>query len=58
MKAINIKWDTDDFKDDLDELQMLPDEINIPKDITDEEEISEYISDKTGFCHYGYELVD
>lgn len=58
MKVINIKWDTDDFKDDLDELQMLPDEINIPKDITDEEEISEYISDKTGFCHYGYELVD
>ena len=58
MKAINIEWDIDDFEGDLDELQMLPNEINIPEDMTDEEEISDYISDTTGFCHKGFELVD
>ena len=53
MKAINIKWDTDG---DLELLQELPKEIEIPKDMTDEDEISDYISDVTGFCHYGFDL--
>ena len=57
MKAINIEWDIDDFEGDLDELQMLPNEIDIPKDLTDED-ISDYISEVTGFCHKGFELVD
>ena len=35
MKAINIKWDTDG---DLELLQELPKEIEIPKDMADEDE--------------------
>ena len=57
MKAINIEWDIDDFEGDLDELQMLPNEIDIPKYLTDDD-ISDYISEVTGFCHKGFELVD
>ena len=52
MKAINIQWDTDG------ENISLPKEIDIPEGMTDEEQISDYISDKTGFCHYGFELVE
>lgn len=51
MKAINILWDTDGEKIEL------PTEIDIPEGLTDEEEISDYISDKTGFCHYGFDLI-
>lgn len=54
MKAINIKWDVDELED----LEYLPTEIEIPEGMTDEEEISDYISDETGFCHNGYELED
>ena len=51
MKAINIQWDIDEeIKDGVD----LPEEI----EITDDEEISDYLSDKTGFCHKGYQLVN
>ena len=54
MKAINILWDTDG------EEVNLPNEIEIPNwvDKEDEDEISDYLSDTTGFCHFGYELVD
>ena len=54
MKAINILWDTDG------EEVNLPDEIEIPDwvDKEDNDEISDYLSDTTGFCHFGYELVD
>ena len=54
MKAINIEWDVD-YKEDL---YALPTEIEIPEDLEDEDEISDYISDVTGFCHFGFELVD
>lgn len=53
MKAINIIWDVDNDKD----LEFLPTEIEIPEGMTDEDEISDYISDETGFCHCGFELV-
>lgn len=53
MKAVNIKWDTDG---DTDLLAGLPIEIEIPNGMTDEDEISDYISDKTGFCHFGFDL--
>lgn len=48
-------WDTDD--EDIEDLD-LPDEIGIPEDIDqeDEEAISDYISDVTGFCHNGFAL--
>ena len=54
MKAINILWDTDG------EEVNLPNEIEIPDwvDKENDDEISDYLSDKTGFCHFGYELVD
>ncbi|WP_304430907.1 hypothetical protein [Romboutsia ilealis] len=55
MKAINIKWDTDG---DMEVLNQLPTEMEIPEGITDEEEMSDYLSDETGFCHYGFDLVD
>lgn len=51
MKAINIKWDTDG------EFVELPNEIELPLGMVDEDEISDYISDETGFCHYGFELA-
>ena len=57
MKAVNIKWDTDG---DLELLQELPKEIEIPEHFIDEDfdEISDYISDVTGFCNYGFELIN
>ena len=59
MKAINIIWDIDeDYDGDLDVLQMLPIEIEIPDGMEDEDEISDYLSDVTGFCHCGFDLVD
>ena len=56
MKAINIKWDIDCPED----LENLPEEIEIPDNLLDyeyEDEISDYITDLTGFCHYGFDLV-
>ena len=54
MKAVNIEWDIDVEDGDV----LLPDKIDIPKHIVDEDEISDYISDLTGFCHKGFELVN
>ena len=54
MKATNIEWDVDELED----LEYLPTEIEIPDGMKDEEEISDYISDETGFCHNGYVLKD
>lgn len=52
MKATNINWDVDNEED----LETLPTEIELPKGMTNEDEISDYISDKTGFCHLGFVL--
>lgn len=56
MKAINIKWDVD-FEEDL---ESLPTEIEIPDWIEEDDydAIDDYLSDVTGYCHNGYELVD
>lgn len=54
MRAINIAWDVDC---DIDG-ELLPTEIDIPAGMDDEDEISDYLSDLTGFCHNGFELVD
>ena len=55
MKAVNIKWDidTEEYEEDMEEL---PEEIEIPADMTDIYEIADYISDYTGFCHDGFTL--
>ena len=60
MKAINIKWDTDGNIDVLNELLS---EVEIPDYlITDEDDllddISDWLSDEYGFCHFGFELVN
>lgn len=52
MKAVNIQWDIDGA--DI----VLPTELDVPSEITDEEEISDYLSDQTGFCHKGFELIE
>jgi hypothetical protein len=51
LKATNILWDTD-YDDDGE----LPTEIDIPEGMTDEDEISDYLSEVTGYCHQGYVL--
>ena len=53
MIAIHIQWDVDE----PDELVGLPTEIQIPDGMEDEDEISDYLSDVTGFCHRGFQLV-
>lgn len=52
MKATNIIWDVD-CPDDLAEL---PEEIEIPVGLIDDDAICDYLSDVTGFCHEGYVL--
>lgn len=54
MKAINIKWDVDCDADG----ESWPTEIEIPSDMEDEDDIADCLSDLTGFCHDGFELVD
>lgn len=51
LKATNILWDTD-YDDDGE----LPTEIDIPEGMTDEDEISDYLSEVTGYCYQGYVL--
>lgn len=62
MKATNIEWDIDTEEDENEEEVMadlnLPTEIELPDGMEDEEEISDYISDLTGFCHYGFVLEE
>lgn len=63
LKAINIKWDTDGDKEVLNEL---PTEMIISNELEELykkdreyalEEISDWLSDETGFCHAGFEVV-
>lgn len=55
--AYNIIWDVDDV-DTEDAVDILPSEIKIPDDITDLDEISDYLSDETGFCHFGFKVKE
>lgn len=52
--AINIQWDVDNEED----LNYLPQKVILPKGMTDDDEISDYLSDLTGFCHRGFSLVE
>lgn len=63
LKAINIKWDTEG---DMEVLNELPTEMIIPDELEEMykkereyalEEISDWLSDETGFCHDGFEVV-
>lgn len=62
LKAINIKWDTDGDKEVFNEL---PTEMIVPNELEEMykkdkeyalEEISDWLSDETGFCHAGFEV--
>lgn len=59
--ATDIQWDIDLEENETYEAAIencnLPNEIEIP-DTIDEEDISDYLSDKTGFCHAGFSLTE
>lgn len=55
MKAVDIIWDIDDYANS--DKPDLPSEIEIPDNI-DENDVADYLSDLTGFCHKGYRLID
>lgn len=63
MKAINIKWDVADSAEDMAESEIkeilgtLPTEVEIPKEI-DFEDVSDWLSETYGFCHYGFDIAD
>ena len=57
MKAINIVWDVDGEDNPEEILENVPTEMEIPAGMTDVDEISDYLSDETGFCHKGFNLV-
>lgn len=54
LAAINIQWDVDNEED----LDSLPQRVILPEGMTDDDEISDYLSDLTGFCHRGFSLVE
>ena len=59
--AMDIQWDTDAEDEDEDEyIADLPTSVVIPKDanVDDEyaEDVGDYLSDLTGFCHNGFTL--
>lgn len=51
MYAINIEYDTDGEL-----IDNLPDRVLIPAGMTEFDDISDYITEITGFCHYGFDL--
>ena len=51
--AVDIEWDVDDEES----LENLPRKVKIPEG-TDEEDVSDYLSDLTGYCHKGYVLIE
>lgn len=40
----------------LEDLFELPTSVEIPDDITDEDDVSDWLSDEYGFCHRGFAL--
>ena len=55
LKATNIIWDADTPE----ETNGLPTEIEIPAEYSgDDEAISNYITDLTGFCHKGFAVCE
>ena len=49
MKAINIKWDTDDQVVDL------PTGVEIPEGYS-EDEVADYLSDEYGYCIFNFDI--
>lgn len=63
LKAINIMWNPDgdsEIFENLPREMLIPDELEIMYEKDKEyalEEISDWLSDETGFCHDGFEVV-
>lgn len=53
MIATNIKWNLEGYEETI-----LPTEVEVPEEMTDEEEISNWLSDLTGFGYKGFELEE
>lgn len=56
-KATNIKWETDGYDVNL------PNEIEIPKEFinfdgVDEDAVSDWLSDTTGWLHDGFTIIE
>ena len=51
--AVDIEWDIDDEGS----LENLPITVEIPEGM-DEEDVSDYLSNLTGYCHKGYVLIE
>lgn len=60
IRVTDIRWDTSgEDPGDVSEISLPSEiEISLPDDLSDDEEIEDYISDRiteiTGFCHYGF----
>lgn len=52
MKAYDIKWDACE-----EDVKNLPKEVNIPN-FVDADDVSDYLTESTGFPHYGFKLRD
>lgn len=58
MKAVDILWDIDIDDDTVTPESIgLPSEVDIPDNI-DEDDVADYLSDLTGYCHKGFRLID
>ena len=42
----------------LDDFMGLPNEVDIPLELLDPEDISDWLSDEYGFCHKGFQIKD
>ena len=51
--AYDIKWDTDG---DAKVFNGLPEQMFIPKELVDNDVISDYLSDEIGYCHAGFKI--
>lgn len=62
MKAYAIEWNVSDEEYDEEEekeiLKTLPKEVEIPKELTNIDDISDWLSNEFGFCHCGFCLLD
>lgn len=47
--ATNIEWDCNN--------NDLPKNIEIPEGMIDEDQMSDYISEQTGYCHKGFSIT-
>lgn len=56
-KAVNIKWVTDGYDVELPDEMEIPEEF-ITEDGIDEDDVSDWLSDETGWLHNGFEIEE